>query len=93
MNKSHRFIKKSGSGDGSSGINIGSASIIMVFVVLCMTIFSVLSLMTAVNEFDTAEKYASSVAAYYEADCNGDEITKEPWTPDDEIIVWDGEVT
>ena len=24
---------------------------------------------------------------------NDDEITKEPWTPDDEIIVWDGEVT
>ena len=35
----------------SSGINIGSASIIMVFSVLCLTVFAVLTFVTANNEY------------------------------------------
>ena len=73
MSREKGYIRKKISETRSSGLNIGSASIIMVFVVLCMTIFSVLSLMTAVNEMDTAEKYAASAAAYYEADCRAEE--------------------
>jgi len=52
----------------SSGINIGSASIIMVFAVLCLTVFAVLTFITANNEYKLAEKSADSIRTYYEAD-------------------------
>lgn len=52
----------------SSGINIGSASIIMVFSVLCLTIFAVLTFVTANNEFKLAEKSSNAIKTYYEAD-------------------------
>ena len=40
----------------SSGINVGSASLAMVFSILCLTVFSVLSLITANNDYKLAEK-------------------------------------
>lgn len=52
----------------SSGINIGSASIIMVFSVLCLTVFAVLSLITANSEYKLAVKSADVVKNYYAAD-------------------------
>ena len=57
----------------SSGINIGSASIIMVFAVLCLTVFSVLSFVTANSEYKLAIKSADSVKAYYIADTKATE--------------------
>ncbi|MBQ2092761.1 MAG: hypothetical protein II473_06230 [Clostridia bacterium] len=51
-----------------SGINIGSASIIMVFSVLCLTIFAVLTFITANHEYKLADKSAEYVKAYYDAD-------------------------
>ncbi len=50
------------------GLNIGSASIIMIFAILCLTVFSALSLVTAVSEKKTAQRFADATAAYYEAD-------------------------
>ena len=50
------------------GFNIGSASIIMVFAILCLTVFSALSLVTSVSEKKTAQRFADETAAYYEAD-------------------------
>lgn len=50
------------------GLNIGSASIIMVFAILCLTVFSALSLVTSVSEKKTAQRFADETAAYYEAD-------------------------
>lgn len=52
----------------SSGINIGSASIIMVFSVLCLTVFAVLTFVTANNEYKLSAKSADQVKAYYAAD-------------------------
>lgn len=52
----------------SSGINIGSASIIMVFAVLCLTVFAVLTFITANNEYKLADKSATAIKTYYEAD-------------------------
>ncbi len=52
----------------SSGINIGSASIIMVFSVLCLTVFAVLTFVTANNEYKLSVKSADQVKAYYAAD-------------------------
>ena len=54
--------------DRPLGLNIGSASIIMIFAILCLTVFSALSLVTAVSEKKTAQRFADATAAYYEAD-------------------------
>lgn len=51
-----------------SGINAGLSSIVMVFAVLCLTIFAVLSMVTAKSEKRLVEKSASSVENYYTAD-------------------------
>lgn len=58
----------------SSGINIGSASIIMVFAVLCLTVFAVLSFITANSEYKLAVKSANSVKDYYAADTAASEV-------------------
>ncbi len=52
----------------SPNINVGSTSIVMVFSVLCLTVFAVLSYITARNELDLARRSADSVTAYYAAD-------------------------
>jgi hypothetical protein len=56
------------------GMNVGSASLVMVFTVLCLTIFAVLSVVTARNEWNLAKKSADAVTAYYAADSRAAEI-------------------
>ncbi len=58
----------------SPGINVGSASLAMVFSILCLTVFSVLSLITANNDYKLAEKSSSSLTEYYSADYNATEF-------------------
>ena len=48
----------------SVGINVGSASIVMIFAVLCLTVFSTLSFVTANHERKLAEKSALAVQHY-----------------------------
>lgn len=50
------------------GAHIGSASIVMIFAVLCLTIFAVLSFETAAYEQRLAHKAADAAKAYYAAD-------------------------
>lgn len=47
---------------------LGGASIIMVFAVLCLTIFAVLTLLTVESEARISASYAVSVDNYYRAD-------------------------
>ena len=56
------------------GLNVGSASIIMVFAVLCLTVFSALSLVTAVSEQSTAQRFARATSEYYDADAEAIEV-------------------
>ncbi|MCL2766521.1 MAG: hypothetical protein FWD21_02410 [Peptococcaceae bacterium] len=56
------------SSKNSSGVSVGSISLLVIFLVLCMSIFSVLSLTTAKAGLRLAEKSALSVAGYYSAD-------------------------
>ncbi len=58
-------MKKHGT---NSGISIGSSSLILIFVVLCMTVFSVLTLMSANAEKKLSDKSAQAVSDYYNAD-------------------------
>lgn len=61
----------------SSGMNVGSATLVMLFSVLCLTIFAVLSVVTAGNAWTLAEKSSDAVTAYYVADLQAIEIYDE----------------
>lgn len=53
---------------GNDGVSVGSASVLMVFVVLSLTVFAVLSLVSANSEQGTSNRNANAIADYYEAD-------------------------
>lgn len=57
-----------------SGVSVGGVTIVMIFSVLCLTIFAVLSLITARNELSLAQKSADAVTNYYAADSRAIEI-------------------
>lgn len=49
-------------------ITIGISSIILIFMILCLAVFSLLSLSDAKSALTFAEKHADTVQMYYEAD-------------------------
>ena len=51
-----------------NGIGVGSASLTLIFVVLCMAVFALISHTSAENEMILAEAEAAMVKGYYEAD-------------------------
>lgn len=59
------------------GLNVGMVTIVVVFTVLCLTIFAVLALSTADGERRLAEKYAASVTEYYAADLAASETAAQ----------------
>ena len=50
------------------GVGVGSASIVLVFAVLCLTIFSLITLIVASNDRALVEAEVNLVVGYYEAD-------------------------
>lgn len=52
--------------------NIGSSSLILIFIVLCLVTFSVLSLGNAKREDALSQRSADSVQEYYRADAQGE---------------------
>lgn len=52
-------------------VNIGTASIILIFIILCLSVFSLLSLSDAKSAQVFADRRADSVTAYYQADAAG----------------------
>ena len=52
-----------------SFINIGSSSLLVVFLALCLVTFAILSLSTAKNDYEFSARSAERTTAYYEA-CN-----------------------
>jgi len=50
------------------GLHLGSASLLTLFAVLCLTVLSALSLTSAKNEETLARRAADATAQYYEAD-------------------------
>ena len=55
------------------GIGIGGPSIIMNFVILCLTTLGALSLMTANADWKLTQKAAEAATAYYAADSEAEE--------------------
>ena len=61
----------------SFGISIGSSSILVVFVVLCLTTFATLSLVSANADYRLSRKTADAAAAYYALDAAGEELLSD----------------
>jgi len=53
---------------------IGANSLLVIFAVLCLTVFALLSLSTALAEKRLADASAQAVQAYYAADLQAEEI-------------------
>jgi len=60
-----------------SGIGVGSASIILVFAVLCLTIFSLITFVVAGNEKSLVEARVELVTGYYAADALAEQIISD----------------
>jgi len=59
---------------GKSGIGVGSASIVLVFAVLCLTIFSLITYVVAGNDKALVDAKVGLVTGYYEADAMAEQI-------------------
>lgn len=53
---------------------VGGSSLLVIFAVLCLTIFAMLALSTAQANAKLSDATAQSVAAYYEADSQAEEL-------------------
>lgn len=60
----------------SPHIGLGTASLIVIFTVLCLTVFALLTLLTARNERTLAVRTAQTVQQYYEADARAAHIRR-----------------
>lgn len=58
-------------------IQIGTSSLLLIFTVLCLVVFSTLSLASAKADYALAAKNEKSVKIYYEADAKGENLKKD----------------
>jgi len=59
------------------GVGVGSASIVLVFAVLCLSVFSLITFVVAGNSKALADTEARLVEGYYEADLLAERILAE----------------
>ena len=59
------------------GVGVGSASVVLVFAVLCLTVFSLITLVVAGNDKALADSEAELSTGYYEADTLAEQILAE----------------
>lgn len=59
------------------GIGVGSVSLILLFSVLCLTVFALLTLYVSKSDSELAKKLADSTTAYYEADTRAERVLAE----------------
>lgn len=57
--------------------NIGSSLLLVIFIVLCLTTFGLLSLQNARNDALLSERSAEAVKEYYRADCLGETFLQQ----------------
>lgn len=62
---------------GGAGINVGGSSILIIFVLLCLTTFATLSLVSANADYKMTFKTAEAANNYYAADAKGEEKLAE----------------
>ena len=56
--------------------NFGIASLLTIFIVLCLVVFAALSLSTAKNDYNHSDSFATHKAAYYEASNESERIVQ-----------------
>ena len=61
----------------STGINVGGSSILVVFVLLCLTTFATLAMVSASANYRLAQRVVASTDAFYEADSRAEVIFAE----------------
>ena len=61
----------------STVVNIGSSSLLVIFLVLCLATFAILSLSSAQSDHSFAERLAAHKTGYYEASTKAEVITGE----------------
>jgi len=59
------------------GIGVGSASIVLVFAVLCLTVFSLITYVVASNDKTLVDNEAQLVIGYFQADALAEHIVAE----------------
>lgn len=59
--------KREGFGKNNIGLNTGSSSILVIFMVLCLVTLASLSMISAVSDYKLSRKVADRTTAYYEA--------------------------
>lgn len=72
---------------------VGGSSLLIIFAVLCLTVLAMLSLTTAQNNDQLSRASADSVASYYAADAQAEEILtrlRRGETPDGVTVGADG---
>ena len=86
------------------GVGVGSASVVLIFSVLCLTVFSLISFVVARNGESLVESESDFVLGYYEADALAERVLAEllkadPFNPPASINGidiaqnWDGTVS
>lgn len=60
-----------------SFVNIGLSSLLVIFLVLCLTTFSLLSLSSAKSDYSLSEKLANHRGDYYQASANAEEVVAQ----------------
>lgn len=58
----------------ATGLNVGSSSILIIFVLLCLMTFSILSMVSANADYKLSRKVSSRTTAYYDAVSEAQEI-------------------
>lgn len=61
----------------SSVINIGSSSLLVIFLILCLVTFATLTLSSAVSDYRFSQKLADRKTAYYEASNRAEELLSQ----------------
>ena len=59
------------------GIGVGSASIVLVFAVICLTVFSLITFIVASNDKALVDAEVRRITAYYKADTEAEYILSE----------------
>ena len=62
------------SGKRSTGVNVGGSSILVIFILLCLTTFATLSMVSANADLKLTEKSAAAAQDYYAADAEAEQI-------------------
>lgn len=61
----------------SSFVNIGSSSLLVIFLVLCLVTFAILSVSSAKSDYSFSERLAAHKKEYYDASARAERITGE----------------